>query len=841
MYGNPVATDGAVLPGGAAALLEQARRAARRDILAGESAVAALERYTAYVDRELQRLAAAAEAPGIPVAVIALGGYGRRHLCPYSDLDLLILFGGAVGEREERFLRGLLHPLWDAGFVVGQQIREAGEAVAQEEDNPEFLLALLDARLVAGDAALCRRLLEAFHVPATHARILAALQTLIDARYARFNGTLYQLEPDVKEAPGALRDIAAARWIAAVSDPALLRRSRDAPRLARAEEFLLRLRALLHSERRRNDNVLAHELQENIAAQLAYPGPSARHQVEALMAEYFNHARGVTRALDRARRTAPVPLGPNLGDTRDGVRFIDEGLAASHPESWLGAFQAALDADRPVADETLEWIRQHGEGCSFATLFPAAAHRAALLRFLVPRPGLYARLSELHDCGLLGRMIPPFRAITSRVVRDFYHKYTVDEHTLQTIRNLERLVSAPAQRPRFSALLREVGSPELLVIALLLHDVGKWRDDDHAVESVRMAEGVLEQLQLPPADRATVVFLIGHHLRMSQVAFRRDIEDPEVMREFAAVVGSEERLKLLCLMTLADVDAVSPETLTRWKEDLLWRVYVDTYNCLTLRYADDVIEQTGTAAAECVARRPPDLEAEEVSRLLAGLPRRYLELFDRAAVYEHVRLARDIHPDEVHLRLAPARGAWELTAVTLDKPMLFANICGVLSSFGMDILRGHAMTNPAGLVLDVFQFVDAERFLELNADASGAVLHAIEDVVAGRSTAADRLRGRLQGLKRRRAPHAAPVVHADDRASRKYTVIEIVAPDELGLLYRISRAISEHGCEIDLVLISTEGDTAIDVFHITRRGAKLTPLMQQALAAHLQHMLEETE
>jgi [protein-PII] uridylyltransferase len=328
---------------------------------------------------------------------------------------------------------------------------------------------------------------------------------------------------------------------------------------------------------------------------------------------------------------------------------------------------------------------------------------------------------------------------------------------------------------------------------------------------------------------------------MSQVAFRRDIEDPEVVREFAAAVGSEERLKLLCLMTLADVDAVSPDTLTQWKEDLLWRVYVDTYNCLTLQYGDDVIERTEAAAAECVAQRPADLEAGDVAGLLEGLPRRYLQLFDRAAVYDHVRLARDIHPDEVHLRLAPSRAVWELTAVTLDKPMLFANICGVLSSFGMDILRGHAMTNRSGLVLDVFQFVDAERFLALNSDAPAAVLHAIEDVVAGRSTAADRLRGRLSGLKRRRAPHAAPVVHADDAASRKYTVLEIVAPDELGLLYRISRAISEHGCAIDLVLISTEGDTAIDVFHITRRGAKLTRLVQQALTAHLQHMLKETE
>jgi len=426
-------------------------------------------------------------------------------------------------------------------------------------------------------------------------------------------------------------------------------------------------------------------------------------------------------------------------------------------------------------------------------------------------------------------------------VRDFYHKYTVDEHTLQTLRNLERLITVPDAHPRFSSLLHEIESPELLVLALLLHDVGKWRDEDHAVESVRMAEGFLDELPLPEGGRDTVIFLIRHHLRMSQVAFRRDTEDPEVVREFAALVGGEPRLKLLCLMTFADVGAVSPDTLTPWKEELLWRVYVDTYNSLTRQYADDLIGRSETAAAETVARRPADVTAAEVAAFLEGLPRRYLQLVERRTVYDHVRLARDIHPDEVHLRLGRAHASWELTAVTLDKPMLFANICGVLSSFGMDILRGHAMTTPGGLVLDMFQFADAERFLALNPGASDAVLHAIEDVVAGRSSAADRLAGRLRGLRRRPAARVTPIVRIDGDASQRYSVLEIVAGDELGLLYRISRGISEQGCEIDLVLIATEGQTAIDVFHITRRGLKLTPAEQRELTAYLQQILEDNE
>jgi [protein-PII] uridylyltransferase len=835
--GNQVAADGAV-----ATPLEEARRNIGRDILAGQSGVSALGRYTVHVDDRLRRLYEDGGPLRRPAALIAIGGYGRRHLCPFSDIDLLVVFDGAVEQAEEQFMRRLLHPLWDAGFVVGHHVRDAAELAQLEVDNPEFLLALADARLVTGEAAIFQRVLESFHVPRTHAHVVAALQELIDARHAQFNATLYQLEPDVKDAPGALRDISAARTIAALTDPSLLRRgSEDVARLAQAEDFLLRVRSLVHLDRRRNDNVLGHEVQEKLAVQFDYPGQSPRQRVEALMADYFRHARSVARVLDRARRTAPVPVALNLGRTSDGVRFIDARKAAIQPATWLVAFQSAIDGQTSVADETLDLIRQHAERYSIGDFLPTPEHRAALLRFLAPRTGLYARLSEMHDCALLARLVPPFRAITSRVTRDFYHKYTVDEHTLLTIRTLERLAHAPEYRQRFASIARDLEAPELLVVALLLHDAGEAGEENHAVASARLAERLLDEWALADDARETVLFLIRHHLRMSQVAFRRDTEDPEIVREFAALVATEQRLKLLCLMTLADVEAVSPETLTPWKEELLWRLYTDTYTYLTLQYGDDLIERTQAAAAECEARRPADLAAGEVTRFLEGLPRRYLQLFDRRAIYEHVRLARNIHPDEVHLRLQPSNGSWQLTVVTLDKPMLFANICGVLSSFGMDILRGHAMTNPNGLVLDVVQFTDPERFVALNAEGSDAVLHAIEDVVAGRSTAADRLRGRRAGLRRRRTAQVAPLVRADGEASRRYTVFEIIAPDELGLLHRISRAIATEDCAIDLVLIATEGDKAIDVFHLTKNGAKLTAADQHALTEQLQLMLEEDE
>jgi [protein-PII] uridylyltransferase len=424
-------------------------------------------------------------------------------------------------------------------------------------------------------------------------------------------------------------------------------------------------------------------------------------------------------------------------------------------------------------------------------------------------------------------------------VRDFYHKYTVDEHTLLTVRNLERLADATPERLRFSRLLSELDSPELLVLALLYHDIGKANDEDHAAEGVRQAQRMFDRMGLGEQERDTVAFLVRHHLQMSVVAFRRDTEDPEIVRQFAGLVGTEERLKMLCLMTLADVEAVSRETLTPWREELLWRLYVDTYNHLTLAYGDDVIDRTAaTLISEVVAGRPSDLQAPQVEAFLEGLPRRYLKLFSREAVYQHVRLASELPQGGVKAQLERTEGEWELTVITRDQPFLFSKISGVLSSFGMDILRGFAFTKPDGLVVDMFHFTDEDQFLTLNEEGDEELLHVLDEVVSGRVDVTARLRSREEGILRPRLPGFAPVIHSDNESSRRYTIVEVVAENALGLLYRISRAISESGCDVELVLINTEGRRAIDVFHLSRSGAKLTPGEQQALIANMQRVLE---
>ncbi|MEQ1759045.1 MAG: HD domain-containing protein [Vicinamibacterales bacterium] len=820
-----------------------ARDELRKDIRRGAGGRSALERYSDRVDALLRQIFAAAGASGVAVTVVALGGYGRRHLCLHSDIDVLVLFGGSIGPAEHRFVNAFLTPLWDLGVAVGHQVREIDDFRVLEEDNPEFLLALLDARHVAGSRQVFDQFSGLFHVASTHAHILRSLLRLIEERHAGFNATLYQLEPDVKEAPGALRDLAATRTIALLTDPLLLRRGpADGARFDDAEDFLLRVRSIVHLETERNQNTLSHELQERTAERLGYPGSEARQRVERLMSDYFRHARIISRSLEWARKTAPMPVGPNLGLSRDGIRFMDAAQAARNPASWIAAFQAAVDHGADVSEEALSCIQQHVDRYRADDFFADGEDRAALLRFLTPRVGLYARLSEMHDCGLLGRIFPEFQAISWRVVRDFYHKYTVDEHTLLTIRNLERLTTTETfDRLRFKGILGDLASPELLVLALLFHDVGKWRDDDHALESVRMAEGVLERLQATDDQRDSVIFLIRQHLRMSLAAFRRDTEDPEVVRQFAELVGTEERLKMLCLMTIVDIEAVSPETLTPWKAELLWRLYVDTYNYLTQRYGDDLIERSHAEFAELLAGRPQDLSPAEITGFLEGLPKRYLQLFERDAIYRHVRLSRDIRPDEVHLSLEQKASVWTLAVATLDRPFLFSNICGVLASFGMNILRGHAFTNPNGLVLDVFEFTDDERFLQMNADGHGRVLQVLQDIVSGRTDVSTRLDGRARSmLHAKTTGRIGTVVHADNTASSRYTIVDIVTGNALGLLYRISRIISQHGCDVDLVLIATEGERAIDVFHITKSGAKLTEAEHTALTADLERTLEGT-
>ena len=829
-----------------AQILATARDELRAETRQAHAGLPATARYADRVDGIIRHIYETAhEASGHRLALVAVGGYGRRHLCLHSDVDLLVIVDGPITAAEERVIKAILHPLWDLQLDVGHQVRELGDFETVETDNPEFLVALLDARFLAGE----RGVFERFRTTCLGVEspwrepMLASLLDLVRQRHTQFNHTQYHLEPDVKDSPGALRDISAIREISALSAPA---RRADVPvgRVREAEDFLLRVRSILHLERGRNLNILSHELQESTAVLFGSPGDKPQTQVEALMSTYFHHARivsgslaMVTKSQRRFAKTPPVALADHLERAADGIRFADGTLASLQPQTWFRPFAAALDEGCAVSEQVLTCIKRHGDRYAPERFFPTADERDRLLGALRPRPGLYARLSEMHDSGLLGRMFPEFQKVYCLVIRDFYHKYTVDEHTLRTIRNLESLCEPETQsRQRFGGILGELTRPELIVLALIFHDVGKWTNKNHSEEGVRMALGALRRIRLSESDVATVVFLIRHHLKMSQAAFRRDMADPEVVRMFARMVGTEERLKMLCLLTLVDVEAVGPDVMTPWKEELLWRLYVDTYNRLTRGYGDEVIDAT-TGLAELEKDRPNDIGASDLERFAEGLPERYLRLVDRDQVYEHVRLSRNLGDAEVHCSLVETDANWDLTVVSLNQPRLFSKICGVLSYFGMGILRGQAMTNHHGLAVDQFQFDDRDGFLRLNATGQAELTRLLDDVVAGREDIDQTLKPKALGTATRGPDRVKTIVHADNEYSDRFTILEIVAPDAWGLLYRVSRAISAKGSDIGLVLISTEGSRAIDVFHITKNGEKLSDAETAALTGDLERAL----
>ncbi len=833
--------------------LSTALQTARQELIAaterGEGGRAALTRHADAIDGIIRELVDAARVhTNAPLAVCAVGGYGRKSQFLHSDIDLLVVFGAAIGRPDERFVKALLHPLWDLRFQVGHHVRELGDFDQPDTSNPEYLLALMDLRPLAGDRKLLQHL-DGFVTSVADAwrpQIIDALMNLTDQRHSEFHDTFYQLEPDVKDGPGALRDVWATRMMLRLGgDRRHIVRGPSPDRVNDAEEFLTRIRSGLHLDTGRNANVLSYELQEKAVERMKIPGADMRRRVESLMTGFFRDARSVTRALGRVRRAAvppaPIPIrlvGENLMWVVEGITFRDPAKAAASPAEWLLAFEAAVSRNVPVADDALAMMEREQQVHNYPpqVFHPTPAHQQRILQFMRPRPGLSARLSEMRDCGLLGAIFPELNEISCQVTRDFYHKYTVDEHTLLTVRNAERLLN----NPRFGPILREVRVPELLVLALLYHDVGKAREGDHSIVGAEMARGMAQRLGLDEDGRQTIDFLIRYHLNMSRVAFRRDTEEPEVVRQFASLFSTEEHLKMLVLLTLCDVGAVSPDTLTPWKEELLWRLYVDAYNQMTLGYGDDIIDREQASVAALQTNRPGDISEGEMAAFLEGLPRRYLILFSPDAIYRHVRLSRDIKPDEAHFFLERKAESWELTVVSLDKPFLFSNICGVLAYFSMDILRGHALTSLSGTALDVFQFADTDEFFERNSEGRKEFDKRLHEVVSGKIDVSSLLKGKEGSvLVRRSVVRREPVVYFDNGHSQRYTVLELVAEDAPGLLYRVSRVISDQGIDVDLVLISTEGHKAIDVFHMTRAGAKLSDSEEAALKAGLERMLQE--
>ena len=763
-------------------------------------------------------------------AVIAVGGYGRRTLHPGSDLDLLIYFDTEI---EESLVNKLLMPLWELPFRVGHQVHQAADFEHFEPDLVESYTAFLDARLLFGNsapAASFRRDRLDPLLRRSHRRFLLALIDLKSMRYGRFNGTVFQLEPDLKNSPGGLRDYHWIRWISWLG-------SEQSEQALDVDVGLLHIiRNYLHFLSGRDQNVLSYRYQERIAAELGYRDSDRGEAAENFMRDYFLSAQ-------RIANRSSVLESRVLGSPRrlDVIRDLDDADAVI--DVFAEAHRNKLEIDPEVLSGIGDRVRALGPEA-----FVRGEQGRKILALMRDPKGIYKLLHSMHAVGVLGSVFPEFEDIRCRVIRDYFHKYTVDEHSLIAIRNIEELREtshAPNARRSLSSLLGEIDRPELLLLALLLHDIGKsshQTEGDHVRSSVERIDGVLERLGLGDMEAGRVRSVIANHLEMSKVMLRRDLEDPDVIAAFADRVGTAQDLRMLCLLTYADMKAVSPEVLTPWKEELLWQLYVDAYDHLKHGFADDRFVNSDDLTSELKSIQqllPAEVDPESLSTFLDGFPRQYLRNTpaDRVAGYykQYARLTPDV-PTVMHW--ADDGELSEVLVMTEDRPQLFSRITGTLSAFGLNIVRAQAFANSRGIVFDLIAFEDPDRMLERNPTERVRLEETLAGAIAGSIDT-----GHLLSRKSTSVVFSEKKLELDpkvrfDEGSTKSTILEIVAPDDIGLLYNISRVLADHGCDIEVALVATEGSRAIDVFYLSRHGERLSDDLKCALDSALLEALK---
>jgi [protein-PII] uridylyltransferase len=446
----------------------------------------------------------------------------------------------------------------------------------------------------------------------------------------------------------------------------------------------------------------------------------------------------------------------------------------------------------------------------------------------------------MHSLRLLTLLLPELKVIDSLVVRDFYHCFTVDEHSFLAIESLHRLRQARSDwEKHYAQTLDELEEPELLYLSLLLHDTGKGVPAVNHVEgSLAIAEQCLERLDLESSERETVLFLIGNHLEMS-ATLRRDIFDSATVAAFADKVGTPERLKMLCLFTYADIKAVNPEALTPWKAENVWQLYIATANQLN-RSVDQRLHSDADDEKMIRLRALAPVAGKKVKAFLEGLPQRYLRTYAANEVLHHLEMADGLGRHPVQLDLKRGRHWFELTLVTNDRPFLFGGVAGTLAAWGMNIVKATAFSNQAGTVVDTFYFTDRFRTLELNLSEWERFKRGIIDVLMGDADLERMLKSRMQAEQKKGTPKVKikTSIQSDNLCSSNSTLVQVVAQDRPGLLYTVASCFSHHKCNIEIALIDTEGQMAIDVFYLTANRKKLSPhqlkQVESALIAALQ-------
>jgi [protein-PII] uridylyltransferase len=759
--------------------------------------------------------------------MLAAGGYGKRELFPYATVDILVLLEGEspwVSLREP--LAECVRLLWDAGLRLNHTVRTVSECLEFREQNIDLDINLLDLRYLAGDSGLYSRFenrwpsfLEKYGSKLSH-----HLSQHTRVRHSKYQNTVHHREPDIKEAPGGLRDWNLIGWLSRLGPGAYA-----SEELNQAGAFLSAVRYFLHYQFQSDRNLLDVEAQEKILAQ---PFNHAKTTSE-WMREYFRHAHVIfneaRRALGALEKTESTLAG-NFRDWRS--RLSNSEFTVLRERVFLRS-PAQLESDPAVVLRLLEFISRHGISPAPETERRLEAARSAFAAYCAqPRP-LWSTLEGilnlphaslairiLQRAGLLAALFPELDSIVDLVDVEPERRYTVDEHTLMTVERATELRSnTDPTRQRFAQLLSEIENPAVLAFALLFHNAGKGNAGGEPVRlSATLARQAMERIRVPAEEQREVDFLIEHQLDLAEVMSGRDVDDPATARQLGERVGTVERLKLLTVMTYGDLAAVNSDSMTPWRLERLWRAYEVTQHELTRELETDRIQDV----PDSVPGRPA---------FLKGFPVRYLRAHSPNEIEQHIRLYEESRPTGVAVQLDRIEGAYRLTVIARDMPALFASFAGAISSFGLDILKAEAFSNARGVILDTFVFADPQRTLELNPPETERLLDLIRRVALGKTDGQRLLRNRAHADPKKRA--APPHVHFDSDACDTATLVEIVAEDRPGLLYNLATVFSSTACNIDVVLIDTKGHRAIDVFYVAHDGQKLSPELQAALKEKL--------
>jgi [protein-PII] uridylyltransferase len=870
----------------AKATVQQARARLEAWNAAGASGAQIVAAFTEVLDRVVRFLHEAAvvdfTARNVQVnpkcAVLAQGGYGRAELNQFSDIDLLFLHPWKVTPFVESIAEKILYSLWDTGLQVGHAVRSVPECARLSAQDFKVRTALLDARFLCGDAELgaafdkivdselLRRGPEKFFKD----KVAESIE-----RHRQFGGSVYLLEPHVKEGEGGLRDLHTALWMARVKfkvrnlreivQKGVIAES-EVDAVLESRDFLWKVRNTLHFLAGSHQDQLTFEYQERVAATLGYHDADDRRAVERFLQGYYLHAARVHRfetlVIERCleRRSRYGGLGRIFSRRiRPGVRItggeilIEEPEILEEPANVLGVFLESQRHGVEISSRSRELLAAASARVERAR--DSNEVTSTFLEILRGRARIYETLRTMHDVGTLGAVVPEFGQLRAMVIRDFYHIYTVDEHTLRGIMELESLAHGAHREslPLLTQVMHEVERPEVLYLAMLLHDIGKGHGHGHSDRGARHAEQVARRMGLHEDDVGLVERLVRHHLLMSHVAQHRDLHDDRVIIDFARHVGSVEALKRLYVMTFADMRSVAPNVWNNWRDLLLAECYMRT---LELFEKGEFAEGARDARVERVKQRlrEPYRAAESavpqtVERMLQTMPASYFLTTPEASFPHHADLLREFRAEGERLatsiRHFPDREFSEFTVVAADRPGLFSMIAGVLAAYGMNILGAQITTSDDGVALDVFRLSFAETSghdREREEERWRRLRETLDKVLSG-ELAVDALVERSRRpsvLSRRPLPRIPTSVTFDLQDSEYYSLIEISTQDQIGLLFAITNSLYRQGCLIHLAKISTVLHHVYDVFYVTdTEGRKIEDWRRmQAICEGVRQRLE---